>query len=119
MAVSAFLPWVTATAVIIGEESAMGTEGDGMFALGIAGVVAFAFFTHERTVAIVCGIAGAILGVFERTKIANRAGTITARMEGLGTASVGIGVWLMMAAAVVILVAAFSLPRQTATAPVG
>lgn len=113
--VGSFLPWVTATAVPIGTVSISGMSGDGIFTLATGGVVALvgalALTRGVRVGGLVAAfvalaIAGVVAGI-DFNNVSN--GVAEANTSSFGFASVGIGLWLIMASVVVGLVGASGL----------
>jgi hypothetical protein len=113
--VGSFLPWVTATAVLIGTVSFSGMSGDGIFTLATGGVVALvgtlALTRGVRTSGLVAAfVALAIAGVVAGIDFYNVSeGVAEANTASFGFASVGIGLWLIMGSVVVGLVGASGL----------
>lgn len=113
--VGSFLPWVTATAVLIGTVSVSGMSGDGIFTLATGGVVALvgalALARGVRTSGLVAAfVALAIAGVVAGIDFYNVSeGVAEANTSSFGFASVGIGLWLIMASVVVGLIGASGL----------
>ena len=112
MAISALLPWLTVRAAFVGEISASGTEGDGKIVLGLAVVVAIAFALQKKILSIVMAAVSASFALFEVIYISSQIGDANAEMDGMGSASIGVGVWLLVLAAAAILTAAIKLPRK-------
>jgi hypothetical protein len=113
--VGSFLPWVTATAVLIGTVSVSGMSGDGIFTLATGGVVALvgalALTRGVRTSGLVAVfVALAIAGVVAGIDFYNVSeGVAEANTSSFGFASVGIGLWLIMGSVVVGVVGASGL----------
>jgi hypothetical protein len=113
LALSAFLPWISVRAGFI-EMSRTGLDigysglSDGAIAIALAGAVALAFTLRSVTwtVAAASVVLGGVLveaGLLVRHMLAFNHET------EMGTASLGIGMWLAALAAVVALVAAVKL----------
>lgn len=101
----AILPWASATAPLIGTVNAAGTEGDGKLtlALGVLVVVlGIVGLTDRRPLSWwLAGIAGAVVvwaGVYDATNASARIADAEGVSKGLLTASVGIGLWITIAA---------------------
>jgi hypothetical protein len=103
------LPWATVDTVF-GSVSRNGTSGDGK--LTLVGGIAFAllYLRRERVHAIIATVvAFAILGVgFNAMRDVNDAiSEVEGASDGLATAEVGIGLWLVMVGAGAMLVGIF------------
>lgn len=102
LTIGSFLPWATVTSVF-GSISVAGTEGDGIMTL-ICGVIAVIGFALQRPLlAIIPAAIGLAIGVIDLTNVSRNLGDIDAE---IARASVGIGLWILVAGAVVAVVAA-------------
>jgi hypothetical protein len=110
LVVGSVLPWVKAS---VGAFSVTknGIDGDGVFTLLLGGGIAVAFFLIRRaktaawiTLAL-AGIAGAI-ALYDTIDVSQKADELTSNQTSLFhvSASVGVGLWLALAGAVVALV---------------
>jgi hypothetical protein len=89
--------------------SAQGTEGDGIFAIGLGLLALIGFALRMRMLAIVTSGITVAFTVVEFVLLADKASTATDKLEGLGTASVGPGIWVLAVAAITSMVVAVKL----------
>jgi hypothetical protein len=121
IAIASFMPWITVIAPFVGSMGISGFEGDGKISLilGIGVIVAF-LIRHKVTAVVTSGLAIALAG-FELVNISNGISEATAASEGMAHASVGAGLWALVLASVLALVAAIKddgLRRTKSTAEV-
>jgi hypothetical protein len=94
MAFASFLPWAE-----LGPFSVNGTEGgDGWFSVGLAIAGAGLIWLNRWLIAVVPAVLGAALAVYEVINIS------TSEVGIFGNFTVGIGVWLLLAASVVAVI---------------
>ena len=130
VAFAAMLPWVSVTAPFVGQISVAGTEGDGVITL-VLGVLAALCggigLMGERTRRLPCGVVGgALLFVttavagYDIVNISSKIGDVQSESEDMVHASVGMGLWLTAAAAVIGLVGlVVALIREAEARPAG
>jgi hypothetical protein len=100
--VGSFLPWVTVT-TIFGTLSLGGMEGDGVIAavaggaLCLIGIVGLSSGKPLLMGGLVLSLALAGLGIFEAIQIGSGTSDISAEAAGLARASIGLGVWVLIA----------------------
>lgn len=109
--VGAFLPWIVLRAALLGQVTKSGTEGtDGWLfvAFGVVGV-GLGGLMLRRTAArwhgvcvVVLAVVSGVAAVYEANDIATRIRPITSDM---GQANIGVGIWLLLAAACLWLIA--------------
>jgi hypothetical protein len=113
--VGSFLPWVTATAVLIGTFSVSGMQGDGVLTLGAGLVVAVVGALGVTrgvgvggivTAFVALALAG-VVGYIDFNNVSE--GVAEANTASFGFASVGVGLWLVMASVVIGFVGASGL----------
>ena len=113
--VAAFLPWITATAAFVGSVSRNGLDGDGQITivLGVAAVVlaVVALRGHSAPLAALVIVAGlgaliAVIGVIDYVDAKNRIGDLTAEERQLIAISIGVGLYLTIAAGIAVVVGA-------------
>ena len=113
--VAAFLPWISATAAFVGSESRNGLDGDGQITivLGLAAVVLAAVALRRQpaplaALVIVAGLGAliAVIGVIDYVDAKNRIGDLTAEERPLVAISIGVGLYLTIAAGIAVVVGA-------------
>jgi len=106
--VGSFLPWATVTAAFVGTISVTGTDqrgGDGwlVVALGLAAVAVGIFLVRGRRLAkTTSAVTVALFGLasFEILYIATKLGDSSFDSAFIANASIGIGLWLVLAAGI-------------------
>lgn len=107
------LPWASVTTVF-GTASVPGTEGDGLIALGVGGVVCLLAVLElgnrndTRTLTMYVTLAAGALGVYEWVTIRARLMEVSSEFA---RASVGIGVYAVIGGAALAFVAALAVDR--------
>jgi hypothetical protein len=108
----AFLPWATASAVFV-SVSKNGIDGDGKLTAVLAVVTGILVLTYLRSasrqaaVLVIVGVLGAIValvGVADFVDVSSKIGDLTTEEQRLVSISVGIGLYLTIAAGVAIVV---------------
>jgi hypothetical protein len=100
-----FLPWVKATAVLVGTITRSGTEGgDGWWSILLA--VPLAIFairrlsaSHAQIPGLVALLFSAILGVltvYEIADVSNKVSDVNDVAAGLARAEIGVGLWMLL-----------------------
>ncbi len=119
-AVGAFLPWITASAALVGPIEVTGINGDGKWTLVLAGIVALlavtGFRTAERSSAVAMtgiGCSALVIAVAGWDLIQGRRQIDAAdeALIGLGRVSFGLGLYLTIAAGVAMLIACIQAER--------
>ncbi len=105
MVIGALLPWATVSAAFVGTINKAGTDGDGvitlLFGLAIAGM-GWPLLTRGRLplwaaiTVLVLGVLATLICLYDIVDVSSKADDL----EGVATASVGIGLWLSAIAAV-------------------
>jgi hypothetical protein len=110
----AILPWISASS-LFGSVAVNGIEGDGKITAGLgvaAGIVLLTTIGSRRRVACVAvaimGAVAALVGWYDWTQAQDRVRVVNNESD-LVHASVGIGMYLTMAAAITLIVAALNL----------
>lgn len=121
MMLGSFLPWLTATAPLIGSFTKSGVDGggDGVITLALGAVIAALGLamlkgsTDNRVRGVVApaGVLGLVLTVYEANSVNERIASVTADTD-LIVASVGSGLYLIGAAAVAAIVAGILVFRD-------
>ncbi|MDP9334680.1 MAG: hypothetical protein M3Q30_15435 [Actinomycetota bacterium] len=116
--VGSFLPWAKATVVLLGTFTESGFQGgDGWVAIGIAAPLAYLGMRavgapqplRVGVLALVLAAALSAFVVYETAEVSNKLSKVNDVALGLAHATVGIGLWVMYAAA------AFALIGSTGT----
>jgi hypothetical protein len=112
--VGAFLPWVTASAALVGTITRVGTDGDGKVTLAMAlaaGIVALVAMRQRTTPQVwalaVVGVLAIIvagIGIYDWNDIRQAVGDLTPDQQRVITASVGSGVYVTVAGAATMFV---------------
>ncbi len=109
----ALLPWASVSTVF-GTASVPGTEGDGLIALAVGGVLCLLAILElgnrqdTRTLALYVAMAAGGLGVYEWITVRDKLLNVSSE---LARASVGIGIYAVIAGAALAFVAALALDR--------
>ncbi len=118
LVIGALLPWVKAEAGFF-SVSKNGMDGDGVFTLLFGGAIALVFALTRKPntaawlVIALSGLAGAI-AVYDTIDVSNKADELTNSSSSIHvSASVGIGLWLTLAAAILALVGGFMALTNT------
>jgi hypothetical protein len=122
LALGAFLPWVKVTAAFVGSLSVSGMEGDGIFflvgGLLISALGLWSIFGTPRAapaLLILSGLGFGGLAFFEFNNVSEGIGGMDSEFA---LASMGAGIWTLLAGAVATVVAGFTLTGQMSHAPV-
>jgi hypothetical protein len=116
-----FLPWVTLHAVFIGSISKNGTEGDGVLTLlfGLAtllyGVTRLTARTLPKPLVytpLVMAALTAAIALYDMVDVQSHIADLESDAEGLATASIGVGLWMVLIGAVLSAVAGVVLLRE-------
>jgi hypothetical protein len=116
--VGSFLPWAKVTVVLLGTFTESGFQGgDGWVAIGIAAPLAYLGIRAVRSpqplrvgvLALVLAAALSAFVVYETADVSNKLSNVNDVALGLAHATVGIGLWVMYAAA------AFAIIGSTGT----
>ncbi len=109
--VGAFLPWIVVRAALLGQVSKSGTEGSDGWLFVAAGVVTISLGVlmlrraasrwHAVCVLILAALTGAV-ALFEANDVAGRVRGIDA---DVAQANIGVGIWVLLAAACLMVVA--------------
>jgi hypothetical protein len=119
--VGALLPWANLTSGF-GTVSIAGTEGDGVFALGLGAIIALAGFgafngsATARTAAALIGIVAVLLMFTEFSNVSRGVKTATGDYT---RASVGIGLWVAILGALLSVAAPLAAGSAPAAAVAG
>jgi hypothetical protein len=119
VAVGSVLPWVKATAPFVGTLEVSGMEGDGIFTLMLGVVIvavglAGAFSSRRTALATVVILAAIAAGLVAGVALANAQDRVEAARSASEfiLASVGAGIWTILAGAALAAGAGFFLPRR-------
>lgn len=110
-ALGSFLPWVTVT-IFLGTVTANGMDGDGKITLGIAAVLALVAWFARRW-ALIPALALTGIAIYEVVNISSKLNDMKSQAQ-IATSlqisihgSIGIGVWLILAASLVATAVSF------------
>lgn len=101
------LPWATLTTVF-GQIDISGTQGDGKITLAIGIAIVVAFLTGLPWLRWLSAIAALLVSVADFLNVSGRIGEAE---TGYSAASTGYGLYLVVGAAILAVIAAFSLSR--------
>jgi hypothetical protein len=118
-----FMPWATVTAVFVGTINASGVQGgDGWIAIALAVPLLVFGIRSARSRAripvwwtVALGLLLITFSVFEVTNVSNKISSVNSRASGLGHASVGYGLWLVVVGAIAVCVGAVTSRRSRPT----
>lgn len=121
VAIGSFLPWAS-IATGLGSASIDGITGDGKITVVLGGVIALlGLLAIERPVSVarsgammLLGVAAVAFGVWEYSNVQAKVDDVASDVV---RASVGTGLYLVIAGGVIAIVGAALLPRPTATIP--
>lgn len=120
-ALGAFLPWVKVTAPFVGSLSVSGMEGDGIFflvgGLLIAVLGLWSILGSPKAAPVLLILAGLGFGGLAFFEYNNVSGGIGDIDSDFALASMGAGIWTLLAGAVATVVAGFTLNGQMSPAP--
>lgn len=106
--VGSFAPWASVES-FLGSISVSGSDADGqltMILFAVVGILAFVGKSRGATIgSLVVSVLAALIAVIDIKDVSDTAGVVGDEAEGLLTASVGWGLWLVLAAAVAGVVA--------------
>jgi Protein of unknown function (DUF2510) len=111
LAIGALLPWVKAEAGIF-SATKNGIEGDGVLTLLLAIAIALVCWLARRprraaVVAIVLAGLAAAIGIYDMVDITNKANDLASSTAIHVSATIGVGLWLTVLAAVAVIIGAF------------
>lgn len=119
LVIGSFLPWITATAALIGTITRSGMEGgDGWISLGLgaalvaSGVSAYQRLERKGTEAIVLCVLATALIAFEWSDVQSR---VDEMASDYSFGSIGIGLYLMAAGVVAAFAGAMQLRKRIGT----
>lgn len=112
--IGAALPWITGTAPLVGTFTRSGLDGgDGFITAGAGGVaVAAAWWATRRAgrwpplLAVLCAVVIGLVGGVNYVDVQDRIDRYEDIADGLGFASVGVGLWFTLLSSAVVLVGA-------------
>ncbi|MEX2274343.1 MAG: hypothetical protein WEA10_02095 [Actinomycetota bacterium] len=122
MAIGSVLPWATIS-IQAAERSIGGLDGDGVITVICAVLVALAALVWltgrgwGRVLGFILAIVAGGVAVYDLVNITDTASDLSVVLEGFAEVSAGIGIWLVVAGAVIAIIGGF-LPG-TKGAPVG
>lgn len=108
IALGSVLPWASINTAL-GSVSVNGTDGDGVLTLGCAVVAVVGFAVRRPLLALIPAAIGLAIGVFDLIDINRNIGGIDTEFA---RASVGFGLWLLVAGGVLAVIAAAMLISQ-------
>ena len=110
--VGSLLPWAEVTAVLVGQMSVAGTDGDGTLTLILGAIVGVLAITGNKTAAILAFLGClAILGIAVYD-MANVADAISDLDQRYAHASIGSGLWLVAIGSTVGIVSTLGAARH-------
>jgi hypothetical protein len=113
-AAGSLLPWATITAPFVGTINVPGTDGDGLITLGLAVLLAtFAAVRRYRWAAAAAAVAG-LVALVSVGNVADAARS--AEADGIVTASVGAGLWVVLLASLIAVVVGLAGRRPAVAA---
>jgi hypothetical protein len=104
-----FLPWVTVHAVFLGSLNKNGTEGDGiitllfglaMFLYGVARLVTRGLPKVFVITPFAIAVVTAAIALYDMVDVQSHIGDLQSEAEGLVTADIGVGLWIVLIGAI-------------------
>lgn len=104
--VGSILPWVKATVPFFGSVEFAGTDGDGKITLALGAAVLLSLVNHAvwRSLGLVAALGLLGISLYDISNISNAIDDVPDEYAGMVSASVGIGLWVVLIASLVAIV---------------